>query len=51
VAERVWADGALHSWRLKKKLAGEKRPERTFLSPEEKENWIEDFVQREAVGA
>jgi len=50
-AERVRARGALRSLRSKKRLAAEKRRETHFLSNEEKEKWIEDFVQRETVGA
>jgi len=45
-AERVRALGALRSLRSKKKLAAEKRQETHFLSNEEKEKWIEDFVER-----
>jgi hypothetical protein len=33
------------------KLAAEKRQETHFLSNEEKEKWIEDFVERETAGA
>jgi hypothetical protein len=51
VPERVRALGALLSLRSKKKLAAEKRQKTHFLSNEEKEKWIEDFVEREtAVG-
>jgi len=46
VAERVRPLGALHSLRSKKKLAAEKRQQTHFLSNEEKEKWIEDFVER-----
>jgi hypothetical protein len=35
----------------KKKLAAEKRRETHFLSNEEKEKWIEDYVERETAGA
>jgi len=45
VAERVRALGALRSLRSKKKLVAEKRQEMHFLSNEEKEKWIEDFVE------
>jgi hypothetical protein len=38
--------GALRSLRSKKKLAAEKRQEMHFLSNEEKQKWIEDFVER-----
>jgi len=51
VAERVRALGALHSLRSKKKHASEKRQETHFISIEEKEKWIEDFVERETVVA
>jgi Uri superfamily endonuclease len=33
------------------KLAAEKRQERHFLSNQEKEKWIEDFVERETAVA
>jgi hypothetical protein len=45
-AEEVRALGALRSLRSKKKLAVEKRQETHFVSNEEKEEWIEDFVER-----
>jgi hypothetical protein len=51
VAERVRALGALRSLRPKKKLAAEKRQETHFLSNEETEKWIEDFVERETAVA
>jgi len=51
VAERVRALRALHSLRSKKKLAAEKRQETHFLSNEEREKWIEDFVERETAVA
>jgi len=41
----------LRSLRSKKRLAAEKRRETHFLSNEEKEKWIEDFVERETAGA
>ena len=50
-AERVRALGALRSLRSKKKLAAEKRRESHFLSNEEKEKWIEDYVERETAVA
>jgi len=50
-AERVRALGALRSLISKKKLAAEKRREMHFLSNEEKEKWIEDYVERETAGA
>jgi hypothetical protein len=37
--------------RSKKKIAVEKRREMHYLSNEEKEKWIEDFVERETAGA
>jgi len=50
-AERVRALGALRSLRSKKRLAAEKQQETHFLSNEEKEKWIEDFVERETAWA
>jgi len=50
-AESVRAFGALRSLRSKKKLAAAKRGETHFLSHEEKEKWIEDYVERETAGA
>jgi len=50
-AERVRALGALRSLRSKMKLAAEKRRETHFLSNEEKEKWIEDYVVRETAVA
>jgi len=50
-AERVRALVALCSLRSKKKLAAEKRRETHFLSNEEKEKCIEDYVERETAGA
>jgi len=50
-AERVRALGALRSLRSKKKLAAEKPRETHFLSNEEEEKWIEDYVERETAGA
>jgi len=50
-AERVRALGALRSLRSEKKFAAEKRQETHFLSNEEKEKWIEDFVERESAVA
>jgi hypothetical protein len=46
-AESIRALGALRSMRSKKKLAAEKRQETHFLSNEEKEKGIEDYVERE----
>jgi len=37
--------------RFKKKLGAEKRQETHFLSNEEKEKLIEDYVERETAGA
>jgi hypothetical protein len=51
VEERIRALGALRSLRSKKKLAAEKRRETHFLNNEEKEKWIEDYVERETAGA
>jgi len=47
-AERVRARalGALRSSRCKKKLAAEKRRETHFLSNQDKEKFIEDYVER-----
>jgi len=50
-AERVRALGALRSLRSKKQLAAGKRLETHFLSTEEKEKWMEDYVERETAGA
>jgi len=50
-AERVQPLGALRSLRSKKKLVAEKQREAHFLSNEEKEKWIEDYVERETTGA
>jgi len=50
-AARVRALGALHSLRSKKKPAAEKIQETHFLSNEEKEQWIADYVERETAVA
>jgi len=50
-AERVRALGALRSLRSKQKLAAEKTQETHFLSDEDKEQWIEDYVERETAVA
>jgi len=50
-AERVRAIGALRSFRSGKRLEAEKRRETHFLSNEENEKGIEDFVERETAGA
>ena len=49
--ERVRALGGLHSLQSKKKHAAEKKRETQFLRNEEKEQWIEDYVERETVVA
>jgi len=46
-AGRVQALGALRSLQSKMKLVAEKRLEMHFLSNKEKEQWIEDYVERE----
>jgi len=50
-ADRVRALGALRSLRSKKKLEAEKQQETHFSSNEEKEKWIEDYVERETAVA
>jgi len=50
-AERIRAPGALRSLRSKQKLTVEERRETHFISNEEKDKWIEDFVERETAGA
>jgi len=50
-AERIRAVGALRSLRSKKKVAAEKRRETQFLSNEEKEKWIKDYMERETTAA
>jgi len=50
-AERDWALGALHSLRSKRQHAPEKQRETHSLSNEEKEEWMEDCVERETAGA
>jgi triphosphoribosyl-dephospho-CoA synthetase len=50
-AERVRALGALCSLRFKKNLAAKKRREMHCFSNEEKEKWIEDYVERDTAGA
>ena len=50
-AEEVRALGALRSLRSRKKLAAENRRESHILSNEEKEKWIDDYVERETTGA
>jgi hypothetical protein len=43
--------GVLHSLRSKKKLAANKRQEMHIVHNEEKEKWIEDYVERETAVA
>jgi len=50
-AERVRALGALHNLRSKKKPVAETRQETHFRSNAEKEQWIEDYVERETAVA
>jgi hypothetical protein len=50
-AGRIRALGALRSLRSNKKLAAETRRDIHFLSNEEKETWIEDYVETETAGA
>jgi hypothetical protein len=50
-AEPVRALEALRSIQSKKRLAAEKRQETHFLNNEEKEKWIEDYVERETAVA
>jgi len=50
-ADRVWAHGTLPSLRSRKKITAEKQGETYFLSNEEKEQWIEDYVERETAVA
>jgi len=50
-AERVRALGALRSLQSEKKLWVENRWETHFLSDQEKETWIEDYVDRDTTVA
>jgi len=50
-AESVRALGALHSLRSKKQLAAEKRQKTHILIIKEKQQWIQDFVERETAVA
>jgi len=50
-ADRVRALQALHSLGSKKKLAAEKLQEMHILSNEDKDKWIEDYVETETAGA
>jgi len=47
-ASRVRTLWALRSWQSKKKLAAEKQCETHFLSNEEKEQWIEVYIEKES---
>jgi hypothetical protein len=49
-AERARVLRALGNLRSNKKLAAEERQEMLGLRNEEKETWIEDFVERETAG-
>jgi len=49
--KRVQTLPALGSLRSKKMLAAETRRETHFVSNEQKEKWIEDYVERETAGA
>jgi len=51
LAERIGASAALCRVVLRKKAAVEKCQEMHFLSNEEKQKWIEDFVERETAVA
>jgi hypothetical protein len=46
-ADRLRTLGALHSVQSKKKLSAENRRETYFVSNEEREKWIEDYVKQE----
>jgi len=50
-AERVRTLGALPSLRSKKRLLAEKRKQTNFLSSEEQEQWIDDYVERQTAVA
>jgi len=50
-AEWVWALGELRSLKSKKNLVAEIRRETHILSNEDKEQWIEDHVERGTAGA
>ena len=50
-ADRVRALGAWCSLRSKKKLLSENRQEMHFLSTNEKEKWIKDYVERQTAVA
>jgi hypothetical protein len=50
-AERFRSLGASRCLRSRKKLAAEKQGETHFISNEEKEKWIQDYVVRETAGA
>jgi hypothetical protein len=51
VAEKIRVLGALRSSRSENQHVAEKRRETHFLRNEEKEKWIEDYVERETAGA
>jgi hypothetical protein len=51
VTERVRALGELRSLRSEQKLAADYQLQTHFLSNQEKEKWIEDFVERETAVA
>jgi len=50
-AERVQALGELRSLQSKKKLFPEKRQDTHFLSNEDKQKWIQDYMDRETAVA
>jgi len=50
-AKRVGVLGALRSLRSKKKLAAENQREMHFLTNEEKDKWIEDYMESETATA
>jgi len=50
-AESVRALGEIHSLRSKKKLSAKKPWEAHFLSHEDKEKWIQHYLEREPAGA
>jgi len=49
--DRVRALGTLHSYRYNKKLVAGKQWESHLVSNDEKEKWIEDYVDRETAVA
>jgi len=50
-AQRVRDLGELHGLRSKMKISAEKRQKTHFLRNNDKEGWIEDYVERETAGA